>query len=121
MLIDWLERFVAFCPAFILGWASPKQEEKAVDLQHDADDGPANQHDEDTTEEETGGLHLVLLEEEAERPLQANDKGETGHKQDLQQESQGKWNSEKKKKWKKKLNKSNFTLPCWIQVYSNCI
>lgn len=72
--------------------STPKQEEKAVDLQHHADDGPANQHDENTTEEEAGGLHLVLLEEEAERPLQANDKGKSGHKQDLQQESRSKWN-----------------------------
>lgn len=62
---------------------APKQEEKAVDLQHDADDGPANQHDEHAAEEEAGGLHLVLLEEEAERPLQADDKGESGHKQDI--------------------------------------
>lgn len=67
-----------------LGRSSPKQEEEAVDLQHDADDGPADQHDENTTEEEAGGLHLVLLEEETERPLQANDKGESGHKQDLE-------------------------------------
>lgn len=66
--------------------STPEQEEKAVDLQHDADDGPADQHDENATEEEAGGLHLMLLEEEAECPLQANDEGKSGHKQDLWQE-----------------------------------
>lgn len=101
MLIDWLDSLSSFFFSFSffhfnLGRSSPKQEEKAVDLQHDADNGPADQHDENATEEEAGGLHLVLLEEETERPLQANDKGQSGHKQDLQRESQGKWNSEKK-------------------------
>lgn len=62
----------------------PEQEEKAVDLQHDSDDGPANQHHQHTSQEETGGLHLVLLEEEAERPLQPDDKGKSSNKQDLQ-------------------------------------
>lgn len=83
---------LSFVSAFFflsnLEWSTPKQEEEAVDLQHDTDNWPANQHDENTTEEEAGGLHLVLLEEEAERPLQTNDKGKSGHKQDLQQESQ---------------------------------
>lgn len=58
----------------------PEQQEKAVDLQHNSDDGPANQHHKHTSEEETGGLHLVLLEEEAEGPLQPNDKGKSSDK-----------------------------------------
>lgn len=74
--------FSAWAPVFEL---LPEQEEKAVDLQHDSDDGPANQHHKHTSEEETGGLHLVLLEEEAEGPLQPNDEGESSNKQDLQQ------------------------------------
>lgn len=61
----------------------PEQQEEAVDLQHDSDDGPANQHHEHASQEETGGLHLVLLEEEAERPLQPDDEGESSNEQDI--------------------------------------
>ncbi len=69
------------CPlCFIL----PEQEEKAVDLQNNPDDGPANQHHKHTSQEETGGLHLVLLEEEAEGPLQPDDEGKSSNKKDLQ-------------------------------------
>ncbi len=62
----------------------PEQKEEAVDLQHDSNDGPANEHHKHTSEEETGGLHLVLLEEEAEGSLQPNDEGKSSNKQDLQ-------------------------------------
>lgn len=62
----------------------PEQEEKAVDLQNNSDDGPANQHHQHTSQEETGGLHFVLLEEEAEGPLQPDDKGKSSNKKDLQ-------------------------------------
>ena len=34
-------------------------------------------------QEEARGLGLVPLEEEAERPLQPDDKGQPGHEQDL--------------------------------------
>lgn len=77
---------------FLLCFLSPEQQKEAIDLQHHSDDGPANQHHKHTSQEETGGLHLVLLEEEAEGPLQPDDKGESSNKQDLQ--------------WKK-----HFTLP----------
>lgn len=72
--------FLSSCPHRFL---SPEQEEKAVDLQHHSDDGPANQHHKHTSQEEAGGLHLVLLEEEAEGPLQPDDEGKSGNKQDL--------------------------------------
>lgn len=60
-----------------------EQEEKTIDLQHNANDGPANQHHKHSSQEETGGLHLVFLEKEAERPFQPNDKGESSNKQDI--------------------------------------
>lgn len=66
----------------------PEQEKKAIDLQHHSNDGPANQHHKHTSEEETSGLHLVLLEEKAESPLQPDDKGESSNKQDLQQKKE---------------------------------
>lgn len=68
----------------------PEQEKKAIDLQHYSDDGPANQHHKHTSKEETGGLHLVFLEEEAEGPLQPNDKGQSSNKQNLQQKKKPK-------------------------------
>lgn len=63
--------------------SSPEQKEEAVKLQHHSDDGPSDQHYEHAAEEEAGGLHLVLLEKEPERPLQADDERQTHHKQDL--------------------------------------
>ena len=71
--------FVSLC----LLCLSPEQQKEAIDLQHNPNDGPANQHHEHTSQEETCGLHLVLLEEEAEGPLQPNDEGESSNKQDL--------------------------------------
>lgn len=65
---------------------SPEQQKETVDLQHDPDDGPANQHHKHASQEEAGGLHLVLLEEEAESPLQPDDKGESSNKKDLKKE-----------------------------------
>lgn len=64
---------------------SPEQQKEAIDLQHNSDDGPANQHHKHASQEEAGGLHLVFLEEEAEGPLQPDDKGQSSNKQDLQQ------------------------------------
>ena len=66
--------------------SSPEQKEEAVDLQHHAHDGPADEHHEHTAEEEAGGLHLVLLEEEPERSLQPDDKGEPRYEEDLRSE-----------------------------------
>lgn len=62
---------------------TPKQEEKAVDLQHHSDDGPADQNHQHTTQEEAGGLHFMFLEEETEGPLQPDDKGKSSNKQDI--------------------------------------
>lgn len=62
---------------------SPEQEKESVNLQHNANNGPPNQDHTHAPQEETGGLHLVLLEEEAKRPLQPDDKGQSSHKQYL--------------------------------------
>ncbi|GAA6077296.1 uncharacterized [Tachysurus ichikawai] len=78
--------------------ASPEQKEEAVKLQHHADDRPPDQHHQHASEEEAGGLHLVLLEEEPERPLQADDEGQTDHKQDLRTESCEKPDGEDKRR-----------------------
>lgn len=62
---------------------SPEQEKESVNLQHNANNRPPDQDHTHAPQEETGGLHLVLLEEEAKRPLQPNDKGQSSHKQYL--------------------------------------
>lgn len=59
---------------------SPEQQKETVDLQHDSNDGPANQHHKHASQEEAGGLYLVLLEEEAEGPLQPDDEGKSSNK-----------------------------------------
>lgn len=63
---------------------SPEQEKESVNLQHNANNGPPDQDHTHAPQEETGGFHLVLLEEEAKRPLQSDDKGQSSHKQYLQ-------------------------------------
>lgn len=65
---------------------SPEQEEESINLQHNTNDGPTNQNHTHASQEETGGLHLVLLKEESKRPLQADDKGQSSNKQYLQEE-----------------------------------
>lgn len=65
---------------------SPEQEEEAVNLQHNSNNGPTNQNHAHASEEETGGLHLVLLKEEAKRPFQPDNKGQSSYKEYLQEE-----------------------------------
>lgn len=64
----------------------PEQEKKTIDLEQNSNNGPANQHHKHSSQEETGGLHLVLLEKEAEGPLKADDKGESSNKENLQKQ-----------------------------------
>ena len=61
-----------------------EEDDEAVALDDHAGDGPAEQHNDDAAEEGRRALHLVPLEEEAERPLQADDEGQAGQEQDLQ-------------------------------------
>lgn len=72
---------------WLLLFLSPEQQKETVDLQHNSNDGPANQHHKHASKEETGGLHFVLLEEEAEGPFQPDDEGKSSNKQDLQQKN----------------------------------
>lgn len=62
----------------------PEKQEEAIELEANPNNGPADQNDQHTTEEETGGLHLVLLKEEPEGPLETNDKCQTYHKKNLE-------------------------------------
>lgn len=66
----------------------PEQEKKTIDLEQNSNNGPANQHHKHSSQEETGGLHLVLLEKEAEGPLKPDDKGESSNKKNLQRQKQ---------------------------------
>ena len=66
------------------GEESAEEDDEAVALDDHAGDGPAEQHDDDAAEEGRRPLHLVPLEEEAERPLQADDEGQAGQEQNLQ-------------------------------------
>lgn len=61
----------------------PEQEEEAVDLQNNSDDGPAEQHHKHSSQEEAGGFRFVSLEEESERALQADDERKARDEQNL--------------------------------------
>lgn len=61
----------------------PKQLDESVDLEAHADDGPADEDDQDPQEEESGSLPLVLLEKEPECPLVSNDESQPGQEKDL--------------------------------------
>lgn len=81
---DWDEQYSLVS---VKTWALlPEQEEEAIDLQHNSNDGPANEHHKHTSQKEPGGLHLVLLEEEPEGPLQPDDKRKASNEQDLRRE-----------------------------------
>ena len=65
----------------------PAEEDDEAEALHDhPGDGPAEEHDDDPAEEGRRPLHLVPLEEEAERPLEADDEGQPGQKKDLEAE-----------------------------------
>jgi hypothetical protein len=57
----------------------PKQEDKAPDLDDDADDGPSEKHEQDAAEEERAARSFMPLEEEDERPRGADHQRETGN------------------------------------------
>lgn len=86
-LKSFIDRYLILFPEllwlifFVL--CSPEQQKETVDLQHDSNNWPANQHHKNAAKEETGGFHFVLLEEEAESPFEANDEGKSSNKQDL--------------------------------------
>lgn len=74
----------------MMNFPSPEQEEEAVNLQDNSNNGPAYQDHTHTPEEETGGLHLVLLKEEAKRPFQPDDKGQPSNEEYLQEQEETK-------------------------------
>ena len=63
-----------------------EEDDEAVALDDHAGDGPAEEHDDDAAEKGRRPLHLVPLEEEAERPLEADDEGQPGQEKDLEAE-----------------------------------
>lgn len=52
----------------------PEQEKKAVDLQHNTNNWPADQDHKHTSQKEACGFKFVPLEKESEGALQADDK-----------------------------------------------
>ena len=62
----------------------PEQNDESVDLNEHADDGVAQEDDDDAAEEGRRALDLLPLEEEPEGPLQADDESEAAQKQDLE-------------------------------------
>lgn len=56
---------------------------KSIDFQEHAQQGPAQQHNGYTPQEEDGPLELVSLEEEGKCPPQANDEGEASQEQQI--------------------------------------
>lgn len=66
-------------------WEEPREEHKEpVRLDDHADQREAHQHHDNTAEEGHGSTDLVLLEEEAERPVKADDAGQSAQEQDLE-------------------------------------
>ena len=69
------------------GEESAEEDDEAVALDDHAGDGPTEEHDDDPAEKGRRPLHLVPLEEEAGRPLEADDEGQPGQEKDLEAES----------------------------------
>ena len=65
------------------GLFSPEEAEEAVGFQDHAQERPAQQDDGHAPQEEAGALEFVPLEEEGERPPQADDEGEASQEQQL--------------------------------------
>jgi hypothetical protein len=63
---------------------SPEEHNEAVDLDEHPDERVAEEDDEDSSEEGDRPFGLVPLEEESERPLEADDEREAAQKQDLE-------------------------------------
>ena len=66
------------------GEEAAEEDDEAVALDDHAGDGPAQEHDDDAAEEGRRPLHLVPLEEESERPLEADDEGQPRQEEDLE-------------------------------------
>ena len=66
----------------------PEQDDESVDLDDHADDGEAQEDDEDATKEGRRASGLVPLEEEPEGPLEANDEREATEEQDLEEKQE---------------------------------
>ena len=64
---------------------APEEDDESVDLDDHADDGVAQEDDEDAAEEGRRSLGLVPLEEEPEGPLEADDEREAADEQDLEE------------------------------------
>lgn len=62
---------------------SPEEAEEAIGFQDHAQERPAQQDDGHAPQEEAGALEFVPLEEEGERPPQADDEGEASQEQQL--------------------------------------
>ena len=62
----------------------PEEHNEAVDLDEHPDERVAEENDEDSSEEGDRPFGLVPLEEEPERPLEADDEREAAQKQDLE-------------------------------------
>lgn len=62
---------------------SPEEAKEAIGFQEHAQERPAQQDDDHAPQEEAGALEFVPLEEEGERPPQADDEGEASQEQQL--------------------------------------
>ena len=75
---------------FVLGvfqtTSVPEEHHESVDLDDHSDERPSHEDDDDATEECGRPLRLVPLEEEPERPLQADHEGQAAQEQDLKRE-----------------------------------
>lgn len=67
----------------------PEQQEKPVRFEYHADHRIAQQHDGDAAEKGYRGFHLVLLEEEPERSLDADHTGQAADEQNLERTENG--------------------------------
>lgn len=70
------------------GEEAREEHEEPVGLDDHADQRKADKHHNDAAKEGDRALDLVLLEEEAERPVEANDTRQAGQEEDLQRKSQ---------------------------------
>lgn len=64
-------------------WHSLEEVKESVGFQAHAQKGPAQEHNDHTSQEEAGPLELVPLEEEGEHLPQANDEGQAHQEQEL--------------------------------------
>lgn len=63
----------------------PEEAKEPVGFQAHAQEGPAQEHNDHTPQEEAGPFELVLLEEEGKRLSEADDEGEASQEQQLRE------------------------------------